>query len=120
MKILLYVLTIGVVYIHATSIPQALLGRLFSKFNGYPGLLLGSFSGAIATWFLIDFIWRISTGQHIPFLMLGLAMSWLFLHYMVSYKQLNEGARHLMPAEFFAILVVALYLLFQSEASVWL
>lgn len=119
MEIPLYIVILAAIFFRVTALPAVVINALL-KPKWYHEIMLGTFVGGIISWMIYDFIWRLVCGEHIPMLVLSIAMLWIFAHYMLEYERLNEGARLLGPAEFFGILAYGLYLLIFGTQVNWL
>ncbi len=80
---------------------------------------LGALAGGIVTWFLIDYIWLLADGGHIPFL--ALLIVFLFIGTLGTFtkEKLNAVSQQVAAAEMWAIVIVGIILFFRSDPFRW-
>ncbi len=114
--VLLYALTLAAVYYAITGIIQgffaALIGRLF-------GVNLGIFIGGLITWEIIDWIWILIDGDHIPITVVIGSITLLVMHGVIGKDQLNENAKLMMSAEQWVLIVLGIYLVATGDPTRW-
>ena len=114
--IIAYIATFIALFFGLTALPQAVVGGFIGRFAGP---LLGGLLGSIIAWLLVDWLWVTFEGGHIPIAALLGALAFIFGHGFISKEQLTEQSHRMMAAELWAILLLGVYLFFQTDVVRW-
>lgn len=115
-SIVAYVVTLIVVYFSLSGLIQSLVGGLIGR---AVGLLLGMLIGGICAWGLIDLLWVLIEGGHIPLVLLIAGMAFIVLHSIISKRELTQASKWMMTAELWAILLYGIFLVLQPGSVRW-
>lgn len=115
--IIAYILTLACVFYAITAIPNMLIGGFLGRLASNP--LIGSLVGATIIWVFIDFLWIVSTGNHIPVTVFVLSFLILAFHSYSDNENLNVGAKYMIAAEQWALVIVCIYTMFSAESIRW-
>lgn len=115
--IIAYTLTVLMVYFGGTSIPAVLIGGLTTRLH--KNILLGMLTGAISSWIIIDFLWRLLVDGHIPVLLSVICFLFLGFHQHFAKDKLNDSAKMMMNAEMWAILIICIYTIIVGDPIRW-
>ncbi len=106
--IIAYVITALATFFSITSIPQVIVGGLLVRFLGREFLLVASIIGSVVTWLFVSYLWRILEGGTIPLAVLILAICLVIVHGQTEKSKLNQGAKIIMAAEMWGIIIVGI------------
>lgn len=113
-----YIITLLLVFLTITTLFQSLIAGFFSRIFGLP-INLGAFLGAVITWLLLNFLWTITEGGSIPLIILIISLIYIVTHYMISKDELTSISKANMIAEFWAILLLAIFLMISNTTIRW-
>ena len=114
--IIAYGLTFTALYFSITSLPQLLFAGLIGR---VVGPLLSALVGSIFAWLLVDTLWVIFEGGHIPLTALAGGLIILFGIGHFNKEGLNNNAKWMMAAEQWGITLVSIYIYIQSDVVRW-
>lgn len=112
-----YIMTLACVFFAITAIPIMLIGGILGRLTG--NILIGAFLGSILIWIFIDFLWIVSTGNHIPVLVFILSFLILGFHAYSDNENLNSSAKNMIGAEQWALVIVCIFTIFSAESIRW-
>jgi len=115
--IIAYILTLACVFFAITAIPNMIIGGFLGRLSSNP--LIGSLLGGVIIWVFIDFLWIVSTANHIPVLVFILSFLILTFHSYSENENLNTNAKYMIAAEQWALVLVCIYTMVSAENIRW-
>lgn len=115
--IIAYILTLACVFFAITVIRNIFTGRFLGRLSSNP--LIGSLFGGVIIWVFIDFLWIVSTGNHIPALVFILSFLILTFNSNSENKKLNTSAKYMIAAEQWEFILVCININVSAENIRW-
>lgn len=114
--IIAYLLTLAAVYWAVTGMLQGLIGGIVGKMFG---VHIGMFVGALITWEIVDWLWVVLEGNHLPITVIFGSIGLLVAHGVRGNEELNIPAKLMMSAEQWVLIIMGIYLVVSGDQVRW-